>query len=104
MESGSLIRLQQALVREWQIELPDDIDREEQLLGALQERIVYFLRFKREGLVAAMYRLDIGERAFEAAMEKGSVDEIAGALAVAVLNREKIRIENRRRYDEGKTE
>ena len=103
MDSDALVRLQQALVLDWQLELVDgnEDDREEALLGTLRDRIVHFLQSDMNGLLAAMYRLDIGERAFEAAMRQGSVEKIAEAMAVAVLEREKVRVENRRRSSGG---
>ena len=106
MDRDKLLPLQQALVREWQIETADatEVDCEDQLLGMLRERIVHFLQGDMQKLLAAMYRLDISERDFNAAMRLGSVDKIADELALAVLKRQKTRMENRRRHNKGTME
>ncbi len=90
-----------ALQENWQVELggvsPFDINRQ-MLLEALAERILDLLRNKPEKLLSALYILDIGELAYQQAMEQDTMQDRAWALAVAVYDRETEKIRMREKY------
>lgn len=87
------------LHRQWG--LPDDPAHDwKQLKTALKERLFELLEDDFAGLVNAMYRLDIAEDRFKAALDASSTDAIAAQLAEVVLQRELQRLETRRRYSD----
>jgi len=101
MERELLIATEQALVEHWQIaphgQSPYDLNRQ-LLLEALSERIFYLLRYRHEKLLSALYILDIGERAYNQAMEQDTMEDRAWALAEAVYDRESEKIRSRAKY------
>ena len=101
MDSSLVVAACRALQENWQVELggvsPFDINRQ-MLLEALAERILDLLRNKPEKLLSALYILDIGELAYQQAMEQDTMQDRAWALAVAVYDRETEKIRMREKY------
>lgn len=101
MEDRLLQQAEQALVAHWEIAplgvSPYDLNRQ-LLLEALAERIGYLLRHRHEKLLTALYILDIGEAAYNRAMEQDTMEDRAWALAEAVYDRETEKIRMREKY------
>ncbi|WP_448520520.1 hypothetical protein [Rhodoflexus sp.] len=71
---------------------------EEILLGRLAEFIRYLLDNDRQRLFAAAYRIDISEPMLRQALYSGTSDTVALNIAALIIQREKQKIETRRRY------
>lgn len=71
---------------------------EEVLLGKLTELVRYLLDNDRHRLFAAAYRMDISERMLRQAIHSGTSDTVALNIAALIIQREKQKIETRRRY------
>lgn len=101
MERSLLQATEAALVEQWQMAplgvSPYDLNRQ-MLLEALSERILHLLTYKPQKLLSALYILDVGEDAYNQAMEQDSMKDRAWALAVAIYDRETTKIEMRRKY------
>ena len=97
MDPERIKELKSALAQTWKIAVRDDevILNEDQLFNALRERIAQLLRGDMQKLLTAMYRLDISEKKFEAAMALPGMDEVACALSRIVLEREAQRLQSR---------
>jgi len=101
MEQSLLAATEQALVEQWQMAplglSPYDLNRQ-LLLEALSERVLYLLRHRPQKLLSALYILDVGEAAYNRAMEQDTMQDRAWALAVAIYDRETEKIVTRRKY------
>ncbi len=73
-------------------------DSWEKLRLALEPHIAYLLLHDFNTLVNAMYRLDVPDTRFRAALALSSPDLVASTLTQAVLDRERQRAETRLRY------
>jgi hypothetical protein len=100
MEHSDLKDTARILMRQWG--LPDTPGNSwEQLRQALKARLRELLDDDFSALVNAMYRLDVAENRFKAALEAGNSDLVAENLAEIVLQRELQRLETRRKYSSG---
>ena len=101
MEQNLLQATEQALVSQWQVAplglSPYDLNRQ-LLLEALSERILYLLQYRPQKLLSSLYILDIGEEAYNRAMEQDTMQDRAWALSEAIYDRETEKIELRRKY------
>lgn len=101
MERELIAAAARALESNWRVELgglsPFDLNRQ-MLLEALAERILDLLKNRSEKLLSALYILDIGETAYQQAMDQDSMQDRAWALAVAVYDRETEKIRLREKY------
>lgn len=101
LDRGLIAATSRVLEANWQVALggisPFDINRQ-LLLEALSERILDLLRNRPEKLLSALYILDIGEKAYQQAMEQDTMQDRAWALAVAVYERETEKIRMREKY------
>jgi len=90
-----------ALIDHWEVAplgvSPYNLNRQ-LLLEALSERVLYLLTYKPQKLLSALYILDIGESAYNQAMEQDTMTDRAWALAEAIYDRESEKIELRRKY------
>lgn len=96
-DNTHLPELVAALSRNWGLDPKEDMawsELESALAGALSELITRDF----ERLVQTMYRLDVDEGKFAAAMACSSVNEQASALGKIVLQRELQRLEFRKKY------
>ena len=92
-----------ALEKSWEIGVPQILEDEnpmEMLRKALVPKILNLLLDDFEGLISAMYRLDIPEHLFHETMALSEPQKIAEALSHVVLKREIIRIETRKKYSQ----
>jgi hypothetical protein len=100
-EKGFLQATEHALVTLWDMSplglSPYDLNRQ-LLLEALSERILYLLQYKPEKLLSALYILDLGEAAYNQAMEQDTMQDRAWALAEAIYDRETEKIRLRLKY------
>ena len=101
MKGSLLAATEAALVEQWQIAplglSPYDLNRQ-LLLEALSERILYLLQHQPQKILSALYILDVGEAAYNRAMEQDTMHDRAWALAEAIYDRETEKIEMRRKY------
>lgn len=101
LERDLITAAAQALERDWRVELgglsPFDLNRQ-MLLEALAERILDLLKHRPEKLLSALYILDIGEMAYQQAMDQDSMPDRAWALAVTIYDRETEKIRLREKY------
>lgn len=78
---------------------------EQEVKALIRDRVLVLLRDDFSFLVNSLYRLDIPERTFQAALELSSTQEIAESLANAIYAREIEKAESRRKHrncNEGK--
>ena len=99
-EQGDLLELTATLARNWDIECQEGAVWAE-LKAALMGRLKELIAHDFERLVQAMYRMDVQESKFAAAMACSSVNEQAAALAEIVLERELQRLAFRKKYRQG---
>jgi len=76
---------------------PDQVT-EEQLLHALSERIGYMIDHKFDYLMHLMYRFDVLEHKIRDAIDPKNPDPANVALAKLVIQRQKERLELRKKY------
>jgi hypothetical protein len=70
----------------------------EQLHAWLSARMLQLLNHDLNRLMALLYRADVSESVFQAAMHEGTASDIANALAWAFIHREHQRLQTRRSY------
>lgn len=99
-EEVSLELMQKGLQKSWGLEfIGDEID-ENAVKILLQNHLQELLASDFERLVQAMYRLDVAETKFAAAISAGSLESQAQKLAELVWQRELQRIAFRLRYQQ----
>lgn len=89
--------LQKALSQNWGLTDTQTLQMED-LRKALQIRIAQMLQDDLHALVQAMYRLDIDENKFHAAMAAPGLDRQVSSLSDLIIEREIQRIEFRERF------
>ena len=101
MAQSILQATEAALVAQWQMAplgvSPYDLNRQ-LILEALSERILYLLQYRPQKLLSALYILDVGEEAYNQAMEQDTMKDRAWALAVSIYDRETEKIRLRDKY------
>lgn len=101
MEKDELIETQRALAQNWAL-VPADENAEnwskEELLRALASRVRHYLENDFHKLMNALYRLDISEEKYHAAMALPTLDQSAAALAESILEREIQKMRTRKNY------
>jgi hypothetical protein len=100
MENQDLQNTAGLLLKNWGMVPPDQLDWET-LKQALRMQMRAMLADEFERLVQAMYRLDVAEPKFQAALALPTLDARADALAIIVLDRELQRLETWRKYSQG---
>ncbi|MBK6363564.1 MAG: hypothetical protein IPL63_15530 [Saprospiraceae bacterium] len=82
-----------------ELSLPQqESENEEELLKHIMDRVEYFLHHDKGLLLSYMYRLDIDERIIEKAILEQEDDPIAYTLAKLILDRQKKRVETKKKY------
>jgi len=71
---------------------------EQEVKALIRDRVLILLQEDFSFLVNSLYRLDIPERTFQAALELSSSEEIAESLANAIYDREIEKAESRRKH------
>jgi len=71
---------------------------QQEVKALIRDRVLVLLQEDFSFLVNSLYRLDIPERTFQAALELSSSQEIAESLATAIYNREIEKAESRRKH------
>jgi hypothetical protein len=99
MDAQDLASTASLLHKNWGLQPPTDLDWEA-LRAALYQQLRTMLSDDFERLVQAMYRLDVAESKFQAALSLPTLDERAAALANIVLARELQRVETWRKYSQ----
>ena len=97
MDTKSLQQTADILAKNWGLSTPSAPGMEG-LKASLRLRILELLEDNFGGLVNAMYRIDVAESAFKAALNAGSTDAVADQVTDLVLQRELQRLETRRQY------
>jgi hypothetical protein len=92
MKLQTLIEATQAIEKQWLVGPGEPAADFEALLADMKQRLqpqlMEYLKHDMEFLIHALYRLDIREKDFHAAMEGHSLEEIAASLAEIILHRE----------------
>ena len=70
----------------------------EALVDALSRRVDHLMRHDFEGLMTAMYQIDVSEQRFTEAVERPPGEQPARAVAELILERELEKMESRKRY------
>jgi len=76
----------------------EKMENEDILLQHITDRVEYFLQYDRGLLLSYMYRLDIEERDILKALESQEERSIASTLAILILDRQKKRVETKKKY------
>lgn len=92
--------LEQSLARNWGLEAGENKSLEE-IKAMLEQHLQQLLESDLERLVQTMYRLDVDESSFHAAMRSTDTNNQAASLAELVWQRELKRIEWRLKYERG---
>lgn len=81
-------------------ELPEKSEEfdEEQAISVLSKVIAYMLDREFERLLQICYRIDLGEEKLKKILHESEPDRVAPDLAQALWNRQKQKVEIRRRY------
>ena len=92
MKLQTLIEAGQSIGKEWQLPAfspENELDTQvEALKERLTGRLIDYLSHDMEFVINTLYRLDIRERDFHAAMQGRSLREIAASLAEIIIRRE----------------
>lgn len=78
--------------------LPMDLNAMEELENALSQMVNYLLHKDFQRLVNAMYRIDISEYKFRAALEEGEAEMVARNIARLIIDRELQKVATRKKY------
>ena len=97
METEDIQKTAQLLHKNWDLATPSELDWES-LREALRVQLLWMLESDFERLVQTMYRLDVFENKFQAALRLPTVGERAVALATIVLERERLRLATWKKY------
>lgn len=76
----------------------DSVPSEQDLLAAIQDRVAFLLQNDPDLLMSYMYRLDIDEKKINAVLNEGAGHDVVLALADLILQRQKQRLETRKKY------
>ena len=87
----------QLLGQTFELDDKEDFLTEEDFLHALSIRISHMLEYEPNLLFSTLYRLDVSERKINLALHNGDPD-IHMKLAKLVLDRQKIRMETKKKY------
>ncbi len=71
---------------------------EQELLNAIVDRVTWMLRCDKDLLMSYLYRLDVLEHKINAALMPGNPLSAAEALGLLIFERQKERMETRRKY------
>jgi len=97
MDKDTNNKLAIQLTKKWEIDISEAISSENlQLL--LAQRIQEMLKNELEALLLIMYRMDIAENDFQAAMQLGNLQAIANKIAILVIEREMQKIYTRKLF------
>lgn len=103
MEDQDIEGTARLLQKNWDLTPPVDMDWET-LRQALVLQLGHMMAHDVERLVQSMYRLDVSEPKFHAAMALPTAEERAQALANVVLEREMLRVATWRKYSNPRNE
>lgn len=82
-----------------ELSLPEDTEAtEEALLEHITARVSYFLDVDKSLLLSYMYRLDVEEKDIVRALEAQEDKTLAETLAALILDRQKKRVETKKKY------
>lgn len=90
--------LQALLRRDFELEELPEGTSEQELLDALADRIAGLLEYRLEYFFSLMYRLDVSEEKVREALQPGGEEPANVALARLVIQRQKERLQTRRKY------
>ncbi|MFN7118318.1 MAG: hypothetical protein ACK4TA_16070 [Saprospiraceae bacterium] len=93
------MEMMQALIaRDFELESPDQVLSEADLLRLLAEQVAYMIDYKLEVLLSLMYRLDIDENKVSAALSPLAPEPANVGIARLVLERQKQRAFTKQYY------
>lgn len=96
--ADSRTELQDLLRRDFELEeLPEGMS-EQELLDTLADRIAWLLEYRLEYFFSLMYRLDVAEEKVDEALRPGGDEPANLALARLVVQRQKERLETRKKF------
>ena len=79
------------------VEVPETAD-EQELLNAIINRVSWMLEYDTDLLMSYLYRLDVLEHKINAALMPGSPLPASEALGVLIYQRQKERVETKKKY------
>ena len=86
------------IVRDFELEVKDDLLTEEELFDLLADQVAYMIQYRLEFLLSLMYRLDIDEAKVNFALSPFCEEPANLAIARLVLERQKQRVFTKRHY------
>lgn len=96
---SSILQETYALVqKDFEIPATPEISDEHEAIATLGKAIAYLLDRDFEKLLQVCYRIDLGEEKLKHILHLSEPDKVAGDLANALWERQKQKIETRRRY------
>lgn len=96
-ETEDIAKAASLLHKNWDLATPEELDWDS-LREALRVQLQWMLQSDFERLVQTMYRLDVAESKFQAALRLPTVAYRAEALATVVLERELLRLATWKKY------
>ena len=96
---------QNIILRDFEIEIPSDEEpSEEELFQHLCDRIAWMIEYNMEYLLSLLYRNDILEHKIHFALSPHEKDPANVALAKLVMERQKERMETKKKYGKQNSE
>lgn len=103
-ERQDLLDTFKALTRKLELPSGEGVEKLafDEMVGLLTQKIKPMLDDDFEGLVNKMYRMDVPEAQFQAALNAGDPESIAKSLATLVVERELLRVRTWKAYQQRK--
>ena len=95
---------QDVLIRNFELEVPDEPLSEEALFEVLADQIAYMIEFRMEYLLSLLYRNDVEESKINFALSPACDDPANIALAKLVMERQRQRLATKKAYKIDKLE
>ncbi len=89
---------QNVIIRNFDLEVPDEPLSEEALFQVLADQIAYMIEFRMEYLLSLLYRNDVEESKINFALSPACEDPANIALAKLVMERQRQRLATKKSY------
>lgn len=97
MEKKDIISISGIVQKDLEVSVPAEAD-EQQLLSAIVDRVTWMLRCDKDLLMSYLYRLDVLEHKINAALMPGNPLSAEEALGLLIFERQKERVETKKKY------
>ncbi|MCH7402915.1 hypothetical protein ACFOUP_16680 [Belliella kenyensis] len=98
MGNDLIINASKLIGKDFGLELKEDIGNEQSLLEWLRPHIRFLLDKDFGRLLQICYRIDIGENLLKSILHESMPERVAEDLCLAIIERQKLKIELRRRF------